>query len=72
MRLKEKTLTYDKHPVLRLSGCIDRYGIKTYGVITEKAKRSKESRSACIGGYDYEIEYRNEFVCGSGQNGIYI
>ena len=67
MRLKEKTLTYDKHPVLRLSGCINRYG-----VITEKAKRSKESRSACIGGNDYEIEYRNEFICGSGQNGIYI
>ena len=72
MRLKEKTLTYDKHPVLRLSGCINRYGIKTYGVITEKAKRCKESRSACIGGNDYEIEYRNEFICGSGQNGIYI
>ena len=51
--------------------CIYR-SVKTYGVITEKAKRSKESRSACIGGYDYEIKYRNEFVCGSEQNGIYI
>ena len=35
-RLKEKKLTYDKHPVLRLSGCINRYGIKTYSVSQRK------------------------------------
>lgn len=36
MRLKEKKLTYDKHPVLRPSECINRYVIKTYGVSQRK------------------------------------
>lgn len=36
MRLKEKKLTYVKHPVLRPSDYINRYVIKTYGVSQKK------------------------------------
>ena len=36
---------------------------ETVRCITGETNRRNESRYACIGGYDHEIEYRNESIC---------